>query len=373
MKNVPVKILHVLHSLNSGGMENGVVNVANRLPAAEFETHICCLETSGPFAQRLPRPENVHALHKPPGFSLRAVWQLHRLIRRVRPHLIHTHSLGALIYAGLAGTFSRRPILHGEHILLPPEECQPRRLRQRARFYRQCRRIHAVSDGVRQQLLGLGFPGDNISTLRNGVDPDRFQPGDPAAARQKIGGLPEGALVLGIVGRFAPQKGHARLLEAFAELGATRPQLHLLVIGGGGSEEARVRTLAQASQCSAQIHFTGFQNELPAYYQSLDLLVAPSTLEGLSNAVLEAMACGVPVLAHPACGNPEIITPGTDGFLAELDTPAKLQAQLAQVLTRVDDLPALGRAARAKIVRQFSLDRMAEEYRQLYRELAEAT
>lgn len=374
MKNGPLKILHVLHSLNPGGMENGVVNLARRLPPAEFETHVCCLENSGPFAQRLSRSENVHVLHKPPGFSLRAVWKLNRLIRRLRPAIVHTHSLGALIYAGLATTFNRRQlILHGEHILLPPDECQPRRLRQRARFYRQCCQIHAVSDGVRNQLRQLGFPDHKILTLLNGVDTDRFQPGDRTAAREKIGGLPASALVLGIVGRFAPQKGHARLLEVFAELAATRPQLHLLVIGGGGSEEARVRTQALASPAAKQIHFTGFQNDLPPYYQSLDLLVAPSTLEGLSNAVLEAMACGVPVLAHPACGNPEIITAGHDGFLAELDTPAKLHEHLARVLARADALPALGLAARDKIVRQFSLDRMTEQYLQLYRALAEAT
>ena len=371
MKTTPVKILHVLHTLNVGGMENGVINLARRLPPEEFETSICCLESSGPFAQRLPCPQDVFVLHKPSGFSWRTVWQLRRLIHRVQPDVIHTHSLGALIYAGLATTFSRHAvILHGEHILLPPEECQPRRLRQRRWLYRQVWMAHSVSDGVRQQLINLGFPKEKIFPLLNGVDCQHFHPGNKMTARRQIGGLPDNALVLGIVGRFAPQKGHARLIEVFSEICATRSDLHLLIIGGGGNEEEKARAQARSSKAAARIRFAGFQNNLPPYYQSLDLLVAPSTLEGLSNAVLEAMACGVPVLAHPACGNTEIISSGTDGFIAELNTPVKLRKQLDLVLAQTSKLPAMGLAARAKVVRQFSLDRMTEQYIKLYHDAA---
>lgn len=371
MKHTPVKILHVLHTLGAGGMENGVVNLARRLPPAEFETHVCCLESSGPFAQRLPCPQHISVLDKPPGFSWRTAWRLRRLLHRLQPEVIHTHSLGTLIYAGLATTFSRHgAIVHGEHILLPPEECQPRRLRQRRWFYRQVRAAHSVSEGVRQQLIGHGFSAEKILPLLNGVDCGHFKPGDRMAARRQIGGLPEDALVLGIVGRFAPQKGHARLIEVFAELCTTRSDLHLLIIGGGGSEEDNSRAQARASQAAARIHFTGFQNNLPPYYQSLDLLIAPSTLEGLSNAVLEAMACGVPVLAHPACGNSEMISAGLDGFIAELDTPAKLRRELDLVLAQAELLPAKGLAARAKVERQFSLDAMTEQYINLYRDVA---
>jgi glycosyltransferase involved in cell wall biosynthesis len=368
--NRRIKILHVLFTLDPGGMENGVVNVARALPADRFEIHVACLERSGAFAQRLQQPENVHVIGKAPGFSLRTVLALARVIRRVQPHVIHSHNLGPLIYGALASGFGKwKPLLQGEHSLLPPHERTARRLRQRHWLYRCCRAVHTVSTGVRDDLLQLGFPETKIVTLRNGVDCARFAPGEKSAARKKIN-LPENTLVLGLVSRFVKGKGHLETIAAFEQLAASRPEVHLLFIGGGGSEEDIVRAAAARSTAAARIHFSGFQNDVTPYYQSLDLLVVASTHEGLSNVVLEAMACGVPALAHPACGNPEVITHGVDGWLGELETPEKLHAQLAEVLSRPERLAALCTAAREKMARDFSIDSMVDKYRRLYEELS---
>ncbi|MFM2081796.1 MAG: hypothetical protein RL380_487 [Verrucomicrobiota bacterium] len=347
------------------------MNVARELPADRYEIHVGCLERTGPFAARLPQPENVHVLHKPPGFSLRTVWRLHRLIARLRPDIIHTHNLGPLIYGSLATLGGRtRPLLHGEHHILPSHELSPRRLKQRARLYRCCQKIHTVSEGVRSQLVGLGLSPEKIVTLLNGVNTTKFQPSCRIAARHEVCGIPAAALVLGIVGRFAPGKGHELLLAAFGQLAATHPQAHLLVIGGGGSEEARIKKLAASNPANARIHFTGFQDHVLPYYQALDALVFPSTQEGLSNAVLEAMACGVPVIAQPTCGNPEVITSGVDGVLAPVAHADDLVKLLRQWCGQPERLAALGVTAREKMVRHFQLANMATRYRELYAQLA---
>ena len=366
-----IRILHVVFTLDPGGMENGVVNVARALPADRFEIHVCCLEHSGAFAARLPEPQNVHELHKPPGFSPRAVLGLNGVIRRVQPHVLHSHNLGPMIYGALASGLGRwRPLLQGEHTLLAPWECEPRRLRQRAWGYRCCRKIHTVSHNVRQNLIEHGFPAARIVTLLNGVDSDRFQPGDRRAARRFIGGLPEDGVVLGMVGRFAPGKGHDNLIVAFGQFAARRPDAHLLLIGGGGSEEANIRRLAAASPAAARIHFTRHQDEMLPYYQALDLLVFASLHEGLSNAVLEAMACGIPTLAHPAEGNLEVITHGENGWLGGLETAEKLRGEIESALARPDELARWGQSARARAVRDFSMRRMVENYQKVYEELA---
>lgn len=371
MNSGRIKILHAVISLNPGGMENGIANIARALPPEAFEIHVCCLESSGAFAARLPQPENVHVLHKPPGFSPRAVWDLHRVIRRVQPHIIHTHNLGPLIYAGLLKNLGcRTPLLHGEHHLLTAEECSPRRLRQRAWFYRSCAQIHTVAAGVRRQLLELGFPAAKITTLVNGVDSTRFQPGDKSAARQHLGLAAANDFVLGMVGRFVPVKCHTLLIEAFTRLARTHANLQLLLIGAGGSEEQLLRAQAAASAAAARIHFTGFQTDPLPYYHALDALVVPSAQEGMSNVVLEAMACGVPVLANPVGGNLELICHGQDGWLGGLETVEKLQAELERLIPRRDRLAQWGQAARTKIVRHFSLDCMMENYRRLYQTLA---
>ena len=368
--NARIKILHVMFSLAPGGLENGVVNVARCLPRDRFEVHVCCLEHTGLFARRLPEPRNVHELHKLPGFSPRAVLGLSRVIRRVQPQVIHSHNLGPLIYGALASGLGRwRPLLQGEHTLLTAWEQEPCRMRQRAWLYRCCRKIHTVSNNVRRNLISLGFPADKIVTLLNGVDSDRFLPGDHAAARQRIG-LPEQAVVFGMVSRFAPGKGHNNLIAAFSDFATRRSEAHLLLIGSGGSEEDKIRKLTAASPVAARIHFTGHQDDMLPYYQAMDLLVFASLHEGLSNAVLEAMACGIPTLAHPAEGNLEVIAHGVNGWLGDLSTAEKLCDQMKKVLAQPEELVRLGQASRERAVREFSLDRMVENYRLIYEELA---
>lgn len=370
MARRPIRVLHVVLSLEPGGMENGVVNVANGLNVEEFDVQVCCLNRAGEFAARLRRPESVRVLGKPPGFSWRAALGLARLIAQVRPHVLHTHNLGPLIYGGLASGFGARcVVLHGEHSLLPPDDREPRRLRQRRWFYRACRRIHTVSAGSRDELVGLGFPGEKITVLLNGVDTERFCPASRAEARAKIA-LPGNALVLGIAGRFGPFKQHALLLEAFDRLAAQRPELHLLVVGDGGSERERVMTLARSSPAASRIHLAGLQHDLPPYYQAMDLLVVPSFNEGLSNVVLEAMACGVPALTHSLPGHAEVIEHGVDGWLAELSSAAKLGQELEKLLADRARLAKMGNVARSTVARRFSLGQMIANYASLYRELA---
>jgi glycosyltransferase involved in cell wall biosynthesis len=363
-------ILHVVVSLDPGGMENGIVNVARALDPAAFETHVCCLERRGKFAERLPRTENVSVLGKTSGFSWPATLRLRREISRTKPHVVHTHNLGPLIYGALAsGLGFARPILHGEHAELTPDELTPRRLRQRRILYRCCRKIHTVSHALRDHLAALGFPASKLTVIANGVDTTRFTPGDRVDAKRTLG-LPADSLVLGAVGRFGPHKRHAVLIDAFGALARQFTGAHLLIVGGGGPEEEAVSRQASESEAAQRIHLTGFQNDTCAHYRAMDLLVVASVNEGLSNALLEAMACGVPALAHLACGNSEAITDGADGFVADLGTPEKLHAHVHEALADPARLVEMGRRAREKVLASFSLDRMIAGYARVYRDLA---
>jgi len=366
----PVKILHVVFSLEPGGLENGVVNVARALPPEEFEVHVCCLEREGAFAARLPDPKKVYVLGKNPGVTFSTVLQLAKVIARIRPDVIHSHNLGPLTYSGLATGFGLwRPILQGEHSLLTDGECTPRRVCHRKIFYGGCRKIHTVSEGLREQLIRLGLPADKIVTLLNGVDSQRFVPGLRPAARKQLG-LPENGFFLGMVGRFGAFKRHSLLLDAFNHLAGQNSDLHLLIVGGAGPEEARIRAQAQASVSRDRIHFSGFQNHLPPYYQAMDCLVVPSVNEGLSNAILEAMSCGVPVLANNTCGNGEVIVGGQNGIVADLNTEEKLRGELQKVLVAREKSDKMGQMARASVIENFSIDVMVSNYKRLYREVA---
>src|SRR5690606_28528313 len=122
-------------------------------------------------------------------------------------------------------------------------------------------------------------------------------------------------------------KGHRRMLEAFERLAADHKDLHLVFVGDNGPEKEPVREAVARSRWRERIHLAGFQQVVLPFYQSLDALIVPSENEGLSNAVLEAMACGLPVVASEACGNAEVIEDGRDGLVADLSTPEKMVAR----------------------------------------------
>lgn len=365
-----LRILHVVFSLEPGGMENGIVNVACRLPPDEFEVHVCCLERGGAFVERLPQPENVVVLGKAPGFSPRATLGLARHAARIGADVLHPHNLGPLTYAVLAsGLGLWKPVLQGEHGVFQGDQGSPARLRQRQRLYRCCRKIHTVSESLRRYLVEHGFPARKISAIINGVDTERFQPVAKARIRTELG-LPADGQFIGIVGRFDPNKKHRLLIEAFNQVAARLPAAHLVIVGDKGAEKEKIHAAVQASPVRARIHLAGFQANPTPWYQALDLLAAPSIFEGLSNAVLEAMACGVPCLAHTACGNAEVITSGTDGFLAALDSLEVLAEELHRVLADPAALAAAGSRARNRVMRDFSMEAMVGNYARLYREVA---
>lgn len=374
MSTVPstVRVLHVLDSLAPGGLENGVVNVAQRLNGQGFDIHSACLRFRGDFAERMPEPDKVVVMGKTAGFSFKAVRALRKHILQVKAEVIHSHNLGTLIYAALATLGGRtHPIVHGEHGQVQKQDLTPKRLAQRRWLFKLCHSVHVVSSSVRDNLQDLGLdPHKKIVVTPNGVDSQRFSPAqDRAAARRELG-FPGDATVIGIVGRLVALKRHEMLFAAFEKLAPQWPSLRLLVVGDGGAERDHIIGLMKAHPFTDRILWAGHQNDLPKYYRAMDLLAAPSEIEGLSNAVLEAMACGVPVLAHSACGNAEVIEDGLTGYLSDIHDAATLAACIEAPLKDASSLARCGSGARETVLKRYSMEAMAECYRKLYRDAA---
>jgi glycosyltransferase involved in cell wall biosynthesis len=360
-----IRILHVVHSLEPGGMEHVLTTVAGRLAPRGFDVHVCCLEDEGDLAKRLPA-DHVHAIRRRPGLKMSTVRSVRGMIRRLRPHLLHTHNFAPLLYTAPAGLWGMTvPILHGEHAQLPPEQQTPRHRFFRRCLYRGCRRIHTVSASQCEELLDL-FPGiqRKLVSVVNGVDSERFSPGDKAACRARFG-LPEDLILVGIVGRFRPVKRHVALVEALGKLPANVG----LVVIGDGEERPAIEAAIAASPAGDRVFLLGHQDDpLPAV-QSLNLLAIPSVAEGLSNALLEAMACGVPAVANDACGNSEAITQGQDGWVVPMPDSDAIAEQIGMCISDPKRLAAFGRAARQKMLDEFDFARTVDRYEALYREL----
>lgn len=364
----PIRVLHVVISLDPGGLENGIVNVASRLDGGLFDIRVCGLERRGKYAQRMPDPKKVFTLNKPPGKSPATLWRLICAIRDFRPHVVHSHNLGPLLYAApavrLAACGTR--LLQGEHGQLVDADLQPRRLKLRHFFYHACHQVHTVSSALRDHLIDLGFPSKKIMVLLNGVDSERFSPGSGEEIQTRFGLTPD-TICIGIVGRLSKRKGHALLIRAIAKLNA--PQLRLLIIGDGPERENLAKLTAELKR-EKQVIFAGYQTQMPPFYRAMNLMVLPSSQEGLSNAILESMACGVPVLTAGACGNHEVIQDKQNGWIAPMSTAAEIADSLAALLQAPDKWLQAGKQARQTVQNRFSMDAMAAAYAAIYRKLA---
>lgn len=373
MSTAPLRIVHVVHSLGTGGMENGVVNVARILSETRQATvGVICLTRAGAMAERLPDGDRVVALHKPEGLHLG--WSL-RLARAVSDlggaDVLHTHNLGPLIYVTAARVWGlRTPVLHGEHAVLTPAESTARERWRRRWLYRRAQLLHTVSGDMTRQLQALSLAVRPVRTVLNGVDGGRFSPGGPRPAHAGPSAWPTDAIVVLMVARFGEFKGHERLLDAWPAVLQRVPNARLVLVGSGGPREAAVLARLAESTIAATVWHAGHQDDPAPWYRAASVLILPSTNEGLSNVTLEAMACGCPVLSQPSAGAAEIITDGVDGLIRSLDSPETLARNLGDLLaTGPDRLRHLGQAARATIDRHWSLDRMVAAYLACYREL----
>ncbi len=250
-----------------------------------------------------------------------------------------------------------------------PADLAWRRVLQRKVLYKLVAKIVPVSRSLGKHLVEHGAPEDKVSPIDNGVDVDRFRPQDKAASKRALG-LKENSWVIGMVGRFGAYKRHDLLITAFESLAEKHPEIELLLVGGGGPLEEKSKEQSQRSPYRDRIHLAGFQANPCPYYQAMDQLVIPSINEGMSNAALEAMAAGLPVLCHTACGHADLITDGKNGFARDLTDASTLALELAGLLADKRKLQACGQAAREMVVNEFSVQKMLDNYGQLYRATA---
>lgn len=370
-------IAHILYRFDVGGLENGVVNLVNRLPAGRFRHAIIAMTEIGAFRQRVQRPDvQFHALHKPPGQGLRLAPRMARLLRELAPAVVHTRNLGALemqLPAAWAGVPVR---VHGEHgwdSNDPDGRSLACRLTRRA--YRPfVHRYVPLSRHLEQYLReAIGVPAQRIEQIYNGVDTERFHP--VAAGREAIAGSPFGAAglrLVGTVGRLQPIKDQVLLARAFGRAVALSPLARerlRLVIAGEGPLRPQVEQALQEQGVAELAWLAGERQDVPALLRGLDGFVLPSRAEGISNTILEAGATGLPITATAVGGNVELVDDGVTGRLVPAGDVEALARALLDELESPEAAAARGRAARATVLRRFSLDAMVAAYGDLYERL----
>ncbi|CAN5729765.1 glycosyltransferase [soil metagenome] len=367
-------VLHVVYRFDVGGLENGIVNLLNHMPAGAYRHAIVALTDVTEFRQRIQRDDVLFfALHKPPGHGIWLYPALFRLFRELRPAVVHTRNLAALetvVPAWLAGVPVR---IHGEHGRDVGD------FHGTSKLYQWMRRIYrpfvthyfALSKDLADYLADrVGVPRRRITQVYNGVDSTRFQPaGERLAA---IVGCPftrPSHWLVGTVGRMQTVKDQVNLARAFVlaiqQQPALRARLRLVMIGDGPMKAECEQVLAAAGMADLA-WLPGERSDVSDVMRGLDCFVLPSLAEGVSNTILEAMASGLPVIATAVGGNVELVTQGKTGELVPAaDSPA-LAASLIGLAGDPESAASMGRAGRIEAEQRFSLQSMIATYQGLY-------
>lgn len=368
----PLRVLELLVSTDLGGGPAQVREVVARLPREEFAVTVAGPAGGahgGGFVESGARVVGIETDRIGP----RAFVDVLRLIRLDGIDIVHSHGKGAGLYGRLAARRAGIPAVHtfhGIHARYPVGGGRAYLMLERGLARITEAIVHvSESQALEAATLGLAPPG-HTHVIVNGIDARCVAAAamTRVAAREELRLDPE-ALVLGTVARFDPVKGLDSLLRAFALAAAQDPAARLVIVGDG-PEAPRLRGLAAALGIEARVRMAGLIADASRVLPALDLYVSASRKEGLPLAVLEAMACELPVAATRVPGHVDVVEEGVTGLLAAPDDDRDLGRAMRDLMTEPARRSVMGQAGRRRVEDRFAASRMAAETASLYRSVA---
>jgi sugar transferase (PEP-CTERM/EpsH1 system associated) len=367
-------IAHVMYRFDTGGLENGIVNLINHMPASDYRHAVIALTEITDFRQRIQRDDvEFIALNKAPGHAFWIYPEIFRLFQRLQPAIVHTRNLAALeaqIPAWLAGVGVR---IHGEHGRdIGDYDGKNKKYQWIRRLYSPfVKHYIALSRDLADYLTHtIGIPGHRVAQIYNGVDANRFHPAKNG--RQPIPGSPfngSDSWLVGTAGRMQTIKDQTNLARAFVlaiqQAPHLRDQLRLIMVGEGPLRGAS-QAILDAAGMSDLAWLPGERQDVPDIMRGLDCFVLPSISEGISNTILEAMASGLPVIATAVGGTPELIAQGENGLLVPPSNPTLLATAITELADDPERALAMGKHGRQLVESNYSMGAMVRHYQQLY-------
>lgn len=357
----------IIPTLDRGGAEKQLVLLAKGLDRSRFEPHVILLTRDGPYRQDLESAGiPVTLIGKRFKFDFGSFFRLVRFLKEQKFDLVHTWIFAANSYGRAAAKWARVPhIVAGERCV---DEWKRWWHFAIDRYLARCTdKIATNSSGVVDFGVAHGIPRNLFEVIPNAIPPLNVDPHARTEIR-KLLGLPENALLIGIVGRLWPQKGLKDLLWGMELIRVVRDDAHMVIVGDG-PERQRLEYYRDQIGVGNRIRFVGHQDSAARWIQAFDVLWNGSLYEGQSNAVLEAMQAGVPVLATDIAGNRDLIVPEETGFLYKRGDLATLARRTLQLFNNKDLYVRMSAASQERVVEKFSLGEMISAHERLYEAL----
>ncbi len=379
-----LRVLHVLNTLQTGGAEYLVLNIAKVYDRSRFELLVASMEGDGEIGEAL-RKEGVPTffLERRKGLDPMLIARLVALLRRERIAVVHSHNVAPWLYAGPAARIAGAAVCHTEHSNLFAGQKALKKAERALAWL--TRAVICDGEDVRRQLLTeQRLSPRNVVTIYNGVDTALYgqtRSAEARAALRRTAGVPQDAVVIGTVARLEPVKDQATLIRAFTQVAAASPKARLVLVGDG-SQRAALTAQAAAAGLADRIVFLGRRADVADLLPLFDVFVLSSTSEGLPLTILEAMAAGLPVASTAVGAIPEAIVdpawvaagkglpaPAPEaptGRLVPPADPAALAAALTALVADPELAKSLGEAGQRRARAHFDLKVMTRRYEDLW-------
>lgn len=364
----PLRVMFVITSMPVGGAETLLVNLVRAMDRSRYMPQVCCLKERGPLGEEIADEVTMHSQLISGKFDVSVIPRLWRIFKRERTDAVITVGAGDKMFWGrLAAKQAGVPVIISSlHSTGWPDEI--------GRLNRWLTPITdafvAVAQNQRQFLIDHErLPGERVHVIKNGIDVDRFQ--FDVIARQNIRlefGIPEHAPVCGIIAALRPEKNHLLFLRAARQLVAAKPDSHFLVVGDG-PERAKLTAVINQTPLESRVHFAGARADIPEMLSAMDIFSLTSHNEASPVSILEAMATGLPVVATDVGSVSESVIDGATGYLVERGDAEQFARYWRQLLNDSDRADALGREARAQVLKHGSLLSMVEGYGELIEQI----
>lgn len=362
--SLPKRPLHIVHTESScgwGGQEIRILNEAEGMIGRGHRVEIWAVPESNILgeAQRRGIPHAGLSIRRK---NIAGFWAMRRALKASRPDVVNTHSSTDAWLVALAGLTLRAPppVVRTRHISAPTPINRPTHWL----YCSATRHIVVTGDFLRRLFIQNNrFPAAQITSVPTGIDLRHFAPGDCAASRRALGLAPHGEII-GIVATLRSWKGHRFLIAAFAQL--RRPGARLLIVGDGPMRAAIERQIDELGLRDVTI-LTGNQANVLPYLQAMDVFVLPSYAnEGVPQAILQAMACGIPVVSTSTGAIPEVVRHEATGIIVEPENVEQLRDAIAQLLAEPARRTQLATHAAEAVRTGFSAERMLDRMEAIF-------
>ena len=357
-----MRILQLIESLEFGGAEKVMIDLANEL-VSRHEVTICCVKRLGALAVNVDPRIHVYCLGKGEGNDVFLPFRLADLLRRERIDAMHVHNWGVFLEGALAAILARVPArVHTVHGPYTEYEIGWRsRLKRGARhclertFAKYFTKIVTVSDSIQEYLRqDVGIAASQLMTIHNGINIGAA----PTARRD------EGHIVCIAVGRLAKIKNHEMMIRAFHAVDCPHARLWLV---GDGPERKHLESLSCELGLGDRVKFVGFRHDVAELLARSNIFLMSSDYEGISISVLEAMRAGLPIVGTRVGGMQETVKDGHNGMLVEARDIEAMANAIRILIESPQECVRLGRAGRRFLESEFSILTMVERYEQIYK------